>query len=61
MSDSAESSQVAEICLFEAALPTRLFERLGHAVRSLGNERMKDNGSYTTTFWFPVVVQNLPM
>jgi hypothetical protein len=53
MSDSAESSQVAEIGLFEDALPGPLFERLVHAVRSLGNERMKNNGSYTTTFWFP--------
>ena len=54
MSESAESSQVAEVCLFEDALPKELFERLVHAVRSVGDERMKDNGSYTTTFWFPV-------
>ncbi len=53
MNDRVESSQDAEICLFEEALPGPLFEQLVHAVRSLGNERMKANGSYTTTFWFP--------
>ncbi len=53
MSESAESSQIAEIGLVENALPGPLFDRLVDAVRALGSERMKNNGSYTTTFWFP--------
>jgi hypothetical protein len=54
MSEHTESPQIPEICLFEDALPGRLFERLVSAVRAIGDERMKNNGSYTTTFWFPL-------
>lgn len=43
-----------KINLFEDALPTTLFRRLGRAVRAVGTERMKDMGSYNTTFWFPL-------
>lgn len=53
MNDSTETSQDAEICLFEEALRVPIFEKLVSAVRAIGSERMKGNGSYTTTFWFP--------
>lgn len=53
MNDSSTPASVAEVCLYENALPTPAFERLATAVRELGSERMKGNGSYTTTFWFP--------
>ena len=53
MNHHTESPQGAEVCLFEDALPSPLFDKLVDAVRSIGSERMKDNGSYTTTFWFP--------
>ena len=38
--------------IFENALPQPLFDRLRNAVMMIGNERMKSNGSYSTTFWF---------
>ncbi|MFG0261050.1 MAG: hypothetical protein ACF788_01480 [Novipirellula sp. JB048] len=53
MSESQDAAPVAEIGLIEEALPASIFDRLAHAVRALGYERMKGNGSYTTTFWFP--------
>ncbi|TWU20493.1 hypothetical protein Pla52o_43710 [Novipirellula galeiformis] len=53
MSEPQNSAPVAEIGLIEDALPDAIFTRLAYAVRALGYERMKGNGSYTTTFWFP--------
>jgi hypothetical protein len=53
MNHPTESPHEAEVCLFEEALPGPLFDKLVDAVRAIGNERMKNNGSYTTTFWFP--------
>ncbi len=38
--------------LHEDALPTSLFMRLRDAVLMIGSERMKSNGSYSTTFWY---------
>src|SRR5437879_13872210 len=43
-----------KILLCENALPTPLFRRLVRAVHAVGTERLKQNGSYTTTFWFPL-------
>ena len=43
-----------KILLCENALPTPLFRRLVDAVHAVGTERLKQNGSYTTTFWFPL-------
>ena len=43
-----------KIVLCENALPTPLFRRLVRAVHAVGRERLKQNGSYTTTFWFPL-------
>ena len=40
------------IDLFEDALPQSLFSRLVHAVEAVGREGI--NGSYSTTFWFPI-------
>ncbi|MEX0347156.1 MAG: hypothetical protein AB3N20_19695 [Rhizobiaceae bacterium] len=40
------------VAIYENALPQALFDRLLHAVMMIGNERMKSNGSYSTTFWF---------
>lgn len=45
--------KAAETCVFEDALPDQLCDRLVNAVRGLGSERLKDNGTYTTTFWYP--------
>jgi hypothetical protein len=42
-----------KINLFEDALPASLFQRLVHAVETVGMEGMEDMGSYSTTFWFP--------
>jgi hypothetical protein len=39
--------------VFENALPAPLFDRLLSAIEAVGNERMEDMGSYSTTFWFP--------
>jgi hypothetical protein len=39
--------------LFEDALPTPLFDRLVNAIEAVGNERMENMASYSTTFWFP--------
>ncbi len=51
MSDVAEADTIRELRLFEEALPGPLFERLAHAVRDVGDERLKIN--YDTTFWNP--------
>ncbi|MCA9218535.1 MAG: hypothetical protein KDB27_35950 [Planctomycetales bacterium] len=53
MAEQAQSTQDVEICVFEEAVPSALFERLTRAVRVVGRERMTGNGSYTTNFWFP--------
>src|SRR5205085_10502512 len=45
---------MSKINLFEDALPTSLFRRLARAVQAVGNERMQDMGSYSTTFCFPL-------
>src|SRR6266850_634165 len=42
-----------KIILCRNALQTPLFRRLARAVQAIGSERIKENGSYTTTFWFP--------
>lgn len=47
-----ESKIDATVQLYEGILPTPFFEKLQNAVRSIGSERMKSNGSYSTTFWF---------
>ncbi len=47
------SATDATVRIYEDALPVQLFGRLQGAVRAIGNERMKSNGSYSTTFWFP--------
>jgi len=43
-----------KINLFKNALPSLLFRQLVHAVHAVGTERMKNMGSYDTTFWFPI-------
>src|SRR5690348_3022964 len=40
-----------KIVLCRKALPIPFFRRLVRAVRAVGSERLKGNGSYTTTFW----------
>ena len=42
-----------KINLFADALPKPLFRRLARAIEAVGEERMEDMGSYSTTFWFP--------
>jgi hypothetical protein len=46
-----------QIRCIKNALSKPLFERLLHAVESVGTERMEDMGSYDTTFWWPLGVQ----
>lgn len=55
--DNSQNSQAVEIRLFRDALSQSTFDRLLRAVRALGSERMNDNGSYSTTFWFPCDAQ----
>src|SRR5436309_13579219 len=43
-----------KVILFTEALPSPLFRRLVRAVHGVGTERLNGNGSYTTTFWFPL-------
>ena len=47
-----ESLHMRKIILVRNALPTPLFSRLVRAVHAVGTERLKQNGSYMTTFWF---------
>ena len=49
MSTSTEFS----VGVLDDALPAPLFNDLARAVREVGTERLSNNGSYTTTFWFP--------
>lgn len=44
--------QIPGVHLYRQALPQDLFERLLLAVRKIGSDQTKSNGSYTTTFWF---------
>ncbi|MEM7303568.1 MAG: hypothetical protein AAF468_21015 [Pseudomonadota bacterium] len=43
----------ADVRLFEDALPHEQFELLKDAIQEIGNERLENNGTYATTFWFP--------
>lgn len=45
--------KAADTLVFEDALQDGLCERLHQAVIALGSERLKNNGSYSTTFWYP--------
>src|SRR5882762_7712152 len=45
---------MSKIILFTDALQIPLFRRLVRAVHAVGTQGIKKNGSYTTTFWFPV-------
>jgi len=45
---------MSKIILFTNALQIPLFRRLVRAVHAVGTQGIKKNGSYTTTFWFPV-------
>lgn len=49
MSKSTEFS----VGVLDDSLPTPFFNDLVRAVREVGTERLANNGSYTTTFWFP--------
>src|SRR6266850_3158882 len=44
---------MSKIILCTDALQIPLFRRLVRAVHAVGSERINQNGSYTTTFWFP--------
>lgn len=51
MNDITKSHPPPAIRQFEEVLPDVIFNKLINAVRSIGNDRLKQN--YTTTFWFP--------
>ncbi len=54
---SNETNHMPGVCVYENALSGPLYERLARTVRAFGSERLKGNGSYTTTFWFPRTAQ----
>lgn len=50
---SDQTAKLADIRLFEKALPDTLHERLLAAMLAVGDEKPRGKSSYSTTFWYP--------
>ena len=48
-----QNAKLADIRLFEQALPHEMHERLRNAVIAVGDEKPRGKSSYSTTFWYP--------